>query len=154
MRRASVAEYATAIDIRATPDEVFDYLVTPAGLTSWMGQYAELEPFQGGRFAVDIAGSPIRGRYLEVQRPERVTVSWGVAGSAEFPVGSSTVTFVLTATEHGTRVDLHHRDLPESHAVGHRDGWEHFLPRLVARAEGGDPGDDATWVPLRVRGPS
>lgn len=154
MRRASVADYATAIDIRATPDQVFDYLVTPAGLTAWMGQHAELEPVQGGRFLVDIAGSPIRGRYLEVLRPERVTVSWGVAGSDEFPVGSSTVTFTLTATESGTRVDLEHRDLPDSHAAGHRDGWEHFLPRLAARASGSDPGDDTAWVPLRVRGRS
>ena len=56
-----MAEHTTSIEIEAAPQEVFDYLVTPAGLTAWMGQRAVLEPHPGGVFEVDIAGSPIRG---------------------------------------------------------------------------------------------
>ena len=78
-----MAEYATSIEIGASPEEVFEYLVTPGGMTAWMGQRAVLDPCPDGAFDVDVAGSPIRGRYLEVDRPHRLVVSWGVAGSAE-----------------------------------------------------------------------
>ncbi|MFP3787315.1 SRPBCC family protein, partial [Burkholderia sp. SIMBA_024] len=77
---------------------VFEYLVTAEGMTAWMGQYAELDPTPGGRFAVDIAGHAIRGEYLHVEHPRRVVVSWGVAGSETLPAGSSRVEFTLTPT--------------------------------------------------------
>lgn len=142
-----MAEYATSIEIDAPPTKVFDYLTTEAGMTAWMGQHAELDPQPGGGFAVDIAGYPIRGRYLHVEAPTRVVVSWGVAGSADLPAGASTVEFKLTAIEHGTRVDLIHSGLPETELAGHADGWEHFLPRLCIAAPGGDAGSDH-WRPI------
>lgn len=142
-----MAEYATSIEIEASPEEVFQYLVTPDGMTAWMGQRANLDPIPDGAFSVDIAGSPIRGRYLEVDRPHRVVVSWGVAGSADFPPGASVVSFTLTPTAHGTRVDLLHSALPDIVVAGHADGWVHFLPRLLIVAEGGVAGDDG-WAPV------
>ena len=146
-----MAEYATAIDIRATPDEVFEFLVTPAGITAWMGEHADLDPQPGGTFAVDISGAPIRGEYLEVDRPHRVIVSWGMAGSDDFPAGMSRVTFTLTPTATGTHVELLHADLPDERVAGHVDGWTHFLPRLTSAAAGMQPSADA-WIPLPWRG--
>lgn len=140
-------EYATSIDIDAPPATVFDHLTTEAGITAWMGQHAELDARPGGRFAVDIAGHAIRGRYLHVEPPTRVVVSWGVAGSADLPAGASTVEFRLTAIERGTRVELVHSGLPETELEGHADGWEHFLPRLRVVAPGGDAGPDR-WRPI------
>jgi uncharacterized protein YndB with AHSA1/START domain len=142
-----VAEYQTSIEIAASPQTVFDYLTTEAGMTAWMGQHADLDPQPAGRFAVDIAGFPSRGEYLHVERPTRVVVSWGVAGSEDLPVGASTVDFRLTATETGTRVDLVHSGLPDTGLAGHADGWEHFLPRLAVAAVGGDAGPDR-WRPI------
>jgi len=142
-----MAEYATSIEIHASPAAVFEYLVTADGMTAWMGQHAVLDPRPGGAFEVDIAGSPIRGEFLEVDRPHRVVVSWGLAGSREFPVGASTVSFTLTATGGGTRVDLLHSGLPEDRGSGHAYGWAHFLPRLRTVAQGGIAVADH-WVPL------
>lgn len=142
-----MAEYATSIEIDAAPADVFDYLVTEAGMTAWMGQHAALDPRPGGSFAVDIAGFPIRGRYLEVERPHRVVVSWGVAGSGDLPAGASTVGFTLTPTTRGTRVDLVHSGLPDAQLAGHADGWTHFLSRLLVVAPGGDAGHD-DWMPI------
>lgn len=142
-----MADYTTSIEIEASPAEVFDYLVTDQGMTAWMGQHAQLDPQVGGEFAVDIAGYPIRGRYLEVARPHRVVVSWGVAGSSDLPAGASAVTFELTATAYGTRVDLLHSNLPDAQVDGHADGWAHFLPRLRIVSVGGSPGED-TWAPI------
>lgn len=147
-----MAEYATSIEIEAAPAEVFDFLVTEAGMTAWMGQHATLDPHLGGDFAVDIAGYAIRGRYLEVDRPCRVVVSWGVAGSPDLPPEASTVEFTLTPTARGTRVDLVHSGLPDAHLEGHADGWTHFLPRLRTVASGGDAGED-DWVPIEASRP-
>lgn len=129
---------------------MFDFLVTDAGMTTWMGQHAELDPRPGGRFAVDIAGHAIRGRFVEVDRPRRVVFSWGMAGSPDLPPGASTVEFTLVATDQGTRVELVHSGLPEDGLEGHADGWAHFLPRLYIASAGGDPGPDR-WVPIPDR---
>jgi uncharacterized protein YndB with AHSA1/START domain len=145
-----MAEYATSIEIEAAPAAVFDYLVTETGMTAWMGQHATLDPRAGGGFAVDIAGYAIRGRYLEVDRPHRVVVSWGVAGSPDLPPGTSTVEFTLTPTVRGTRADLTHSGLPDAQLDGHADGWTHFLPRLRIVASGGDAGAD-DWAPIEAR---
>lgn len=141
-----MAEYETSIEIEAPPDTVFEYLTTEPGMVAWMGQHAELDPRPGGLFAVDIAGYPIRGRYLHVEAPNRIVVTWGVTGSPDLPEGSTTVEFRLTAVESGTRVELTHSRLPEADLAGHGAGWAHFLPRLRVAAVGGDPGPD-TWQP-------
>lgn len=88
-----MAEFRDSIDIAAPPEVVFDYLTTNTGMVAWMGQYADLEPKTGGRFAVDIAGHPVRGEYLCVEYPSRVVVSWGFFGSDDLPSGASTVEF-------------------------------------------------------------
>lgn len=141
-----MAEFRTSIEIAAPPETVYRFLTTPAGMTAWMGQYAELDPRSGGVFAVDIAGHPVRGEYLHLDQPNRVVVSWGFAGSDDLPAGASTVEFRLTAVPAGTRVDLTHSDLPDTEIPGHADGWTHFLPRLRVAAPGGDAGPD-TWQP-------
>ena len=142
-----MAEFRDSIDIAASPEAVFDYLTTNSGMTAWMGHYADLEPSPGGRFAVDIAGHPVRGEYVLVDHPHRVVVTWGFAGSDDLPPGASTVEFRLTATELGTRVDLCHSDLPDVAVPGHADGWANFMPRLAIAGTGADAGPDM-WKPL------
>jgi uncharacterized protein YndB with AHSA1/START domain len=129
-----VPDYATSIDIEAPPEIVFDHLVTPEGMLAWMGQHAELDPRPGGLFAVDINGNPVRGRYLEVDPPRTVVVTWGVAGSDVLPAGSSRVEFRLTAIAVGTRLDLTHTDLPAVEQPKHAAGWSHYLPQLAHAA--------------------
>lgn len=145
-----MAEYRDSVDIDAAPEVVFDYLVTEAGMTAWMGQHATLDPRVGGVFAVDIAGHPVRGQYLRVERPRRVVVSWGFAGSAELPAGASTVEFRLVPHGTGTRLHLTHSGLPGTAVRGHADGWTHFLARIAVAAVGRDPGPDP-WRPLPDR---
>lgn len=141
-----MAEHRTSIDIDAAPEDVFHFLVTDTGMTLWMGQWASLGPVPGGEFAVDIAGHPARGMFLEVDPPRRVTVTWGFAGNETLPPGSSTVSFELTPVSAGTRVEVVHTDLPERDVRGHVDGWSHFLTRLARAAQGEQlPAD--TWKP-------
>jgi uncharacterized protein YndB with AHSA1/START domain len=136
-------DYSTTITIEATADEVFDHFTDPELLTSWMGDFARLDPTPGGEFTVDINGVPVRGAYLHIERPNRLVISWGHAGSDQLPPGTSAVEITFTE-QPGPRtlVELVHRNLPEAQLDGHAVGWGHFLPRLSTTASGHDPGPD------------
>ncbi|HEX8804499.1 MAG TPA: SRPBCC domain-containing protein [Acidimicrobiales bacterium] len=138
--------FATSVRIAARPDQVFPYLTDPSLIVRWMGEWAELEAEPGGGFSVDIGGVPIRGRYVLVEPPHRLVLTWGAAGHETMPAGSTTVDITLRADGDGTVVDLVHRDLPPDEQPKHEVGWGHFLPRLVTVAAGGDPGPDL-WGP-------
>jgi uncharacterized protein YndB with AHSA1/START domain len=134
--------FTASVHIEAEPERVFAYFTDPAAMVRWMGDYALLVPEPGGEFAVDVNGVPVRGRYLEVEPPHRLLISWGHAGSDRLPPGTSTVEVRLTPAAGGTDVELVHRDLPDAELPGHARGWPHFLGRLVIAAAGGDPGPD------------
>ena len=137
------AEPLTAsVHIEAAPEQVFEYFTSPEALVRWMGDYAVLQPTPGGAFEVDINGVPVRGRYLEVEPPHRLLVSWGHAGSDRLPPGASTVEVRLSPAGGGTQVEIEHRDLPADLGAGFGRGWPHFLQRLAVAAAGGDPGPD------------
>jgi uncharacterized protein YndB with AHSA1/START domain len=60
-----------------------------------MGDYAVLDPVPGGQFTLDINGVPVRGCYLAVERPRRLLISWGHAGSERLPPGASTLEVIF-----------------------------------------------------------
>jgi uncharacterized protein YndB with AHSA1/START domain len=137
------AEPLTAsVHIEAAPEQVFEYFTSPEAIVRWMGDYALLRPAPGGAFEVDINGVPVRGRYLEVEPPHRLLISWGHAGSDRLPPGASTVEVRLSPAGGGTRVEIEHRDLPEDMRDAFGRGWPHFVARLAVAAAGGDPGPD------------
>jgi uncharacterized protein YndB with AHSA1/START domain len=145
-RPSAISEYVAHIDIAAPPRVVFDHLTTVRGLLAWMGDWAELSPQPGGVFAVNIQGAPIRGHFLEVEPPHRVVVSWGMAGSADFPAGTSRLEFRLEPLGAGTRLHMRHSGLPETRADTHARGWTHYLARLRTAGGGADPGPDAGFL--------
>jgi uncharacterized protein YndB with AHSA1/START domain len=123
--------YTASVVIAARPEHVFAYFTEPAAMVRWMGEYAVLDATPGGEFTVDIDGVPVRGRYLEVEPPHRLLISWGHAGSERLPPGASTVEVLLRSAEAGTEVQIIHSGLPEPEATKHAEGWPHFLARLV-----------------------
>jgi uncharacterized protein YndB with AHSA1/START domain len=138
----SIDEYRSEVRIEAQPHEVFPYLTDSALMVRWMGDWADLDPVEDGRFIVDINGVPIRGRYLAVEPPHRVVFSWGAAGNDNHPPESTTVEITLRAEGAATVLELVHRQLPPDEFPQHGIGWSHFLGRLVIAASGGDPGID------------
>jgi uncharacterized protein YndB with AHSA1/START domain len=137
------AEPITAsVHIEAQPERVFAYFTEPEAIVRWMGDCARLDPIAGGEFTLDIRGVPARGRYLELEPPRRLVISWGYAGSDRLPPCASTVEVRLSPERGGTRVDLEHRDLPADEIPGHASGWTHYLARLSVAAAGGNPGAD------------
>ena len=128
----TVAEVLTAtVRIGASPADVFPYFIDPALLVQWIGESADLHPEPGGRFALDIGKTPVRGEYVEIEPPRRVVFTWGVAGKDSLPPGSTTVEIVLTADGPDTVVQLFHHDLPAEEFDSHLEGWTAKLDQLV-----------------------
>jgi uncharacterized protein YndB with AHSA1/START domain len=138
----AIEPLTASVHIEASPEQVFEYFVSPEAIVRWMGDYALLEPSPGGAFEVDINGVPVRGRYLEVEPPHRLLISWGHAGSDRLPPGASTVEVRLSPAGGGTRVEIEHRDLPQDMRDAFGRGWPHYVARLAVAAAGGDPGPD------------
>jgi len=141
----SAEPYTSMVRIDAAPDQVFDYFVTPHLLVSWMGRRAVLEPRPGGEFSLDVYRVNVRGRYVVVDRPKRLVISWGHEGSSLLPPGASMVEVTFTRDGAGTLVKVTHSGLPEEELGNHAMGWAHFLGRLEAVAAGRDPGPDP-WL--------
>jgi uncharacterized protein YndB with AHSA1/START domain len=145
--------FACSVRIDAAPDRVFDYFVKPDLLVSWMGRRARLEPRPGGEFSLDVYRINVRGRYLVVDRPKRLLITWGHEGSELLPPGTSTVEVTFTPDASGTIVEIVHRDLPGPEVANHEMGWRHFLERLTRAGAGQDPGPDP-WLTLEPPRPN
>ncbi len=131
--------YRDSIHIAAEPRAVFEYFVNPGALVRWMGDEAVLDPRPGGQFTLFIGDRTIEGRYVQVEPPRRVVISWGRRGSRDLPPQSSILEVDLTEEDGGTRVTINHSGLPDSELTRHALGWRHYFQRLRVAAEGGDP---------------
>lgn len=128
--------FEASIFIEAPPEEVFEYFTEAGALTTWMGDRAVVEPQPGGRFIVHFEDRVVEGRYLAVEFPRRVVVTWGRHGSVRLPPGGSTLEVTFAAEAGGTRVTVSHDGLPDPERELHAMGWAHYLPRLAAVAGG------------------
>lgn len=130
-------EFRDSIHIDADPAVVFDYFTKPEALVRWMGDRAIVDPRPGGQFTLFFDERAVEGRYIEIDRPRRVVISWGRAGSKAFPPHASTLEVTLTPEAGGTRVAIVHTGLPGSERSRHALGWRHYLARLAIVAAGG-----------------
>ena len=127
--------------IKARPSIVFDALITPEGIASWRGPnggpvlVAETDTQVGGRFRVrfrmlDGSEHESSGEYLEVVRPERLSMSWRWTGGVEDP-GESLVEIRLRAIVEGTELTFTHSRLrDEESRRSHEEGWTGALGKL------------------------
>ena len=139
------------IEIDASPETVWSFLVEPDKATRWMGETASFDARPGGEYRVGvIPGHTASGEFVELDRPHRLVFTWGwepgPEGPNPVPPGSSTIEIELEQNGAGTRLRFTHRDLPDVAAVeSHAHGWDHYLARLATAAAGGDPGEDP-WI--------
>jgi uncharacterized protein YndB with AHSA1/START domain len=130
------------VRIKAPPEVIFPYFTDPAKMIEWKGTEAMLDPRPGGVYRVNVTGrETARGEYLEITPYSRIVFTWGWEEGPITP-GSTTVEVLLIPDGDGTIVRLSHAGLSGEALDTHVMGWEHFLPRLVIVAEGGDPGVD------------
>ena len=133
-----------SVHIAAPPETVFTFFTDPVRYAQWMGSHATLEPVPGGAYRVDMRdGVQAAGQFVEVDPPHRLVFTWGWTHDQAVAPGSTRVVVTLVEEDGGTRVVLHHYDLPDDgQREHHGKGWELYLARLGVKATGGDPGPD------------
>ena len=133
------------IHIDAPPEIVYEYLTLPDKIAQWMGLEIDVDPRPGGIFRISPNGvDVILGAYVETTPYSKVSFTWGFDGEGHgVPAGSSIVEITLEPTESGTFLRLVHRNLlDEEWRARHDSGWDHYLLRIAAAAEGHPVGPD------------
>jgi uncharacterized protein YndB with AHSA1/START domain len=141
------------VRIAARAETIFPFLTDAEKMARWIGMSAALDPRPGGSFRLDMGGgNVIIGEFLAVEPHQRVVFTWGWEGQGSaVPSGSSTVEITLIPDGDGTLLRLRHLGLPADQVPLHATGWEHYLARLIAAGEGGDPGPDV-WEEAESEG--
>lgn len=140
------------IVIDGSPDEIYAFLTDPAKIARWIGTEIDVDPKPGGVFRIvpnhrDI----ILGEYRETIPSRKVSFTWGFDGPGHTVyAGSTLVEITLEREGSGTRLRLVHRGLSGEARERHAFGWDHYLSRIKAVAEGTDPGVDAFSDPAIV----
>ncbi len=151
-KRTDVVE--VEVRIAARPETIFPFFTDPKKMVKWKGVKAELEPKPGGRYRVDINGRDIaNGTFVQLEPFKRIVYTWGWEGEGSpVPPGSSTVEVTLIPDGKTTIVRLRYYDLPEPARETHKEGWKHYLGRLIEAGEGRDPGVDPMTMPAPKKG--
>ena len=127
--------------VAVSPAEVFSYFTDADKWTAWQGTEAEIELVAGGVWRVNVTGDGFAsGRVVEVVENERVVFTWGWEEGPPVLPGSTRVAIELVPDGDGTLIRLTHSGLPPDLVDIHGHGWEHYVSRLAAVAEGRDPG--------------
>jgi activator of HSP90 ATPase len=125
------------VNIKASPDRVYDVLLDAKSFSEFTGAPAEIDPKSGGAFSC--FGGIISGRNVELMANRRIVQAWRVA---IWPEGHySIVKFELQPHGSGTRLVMDHVGFPEGmreHLNGeeaeggwHRRYWDPLLCRGV-----------------------
>ena len=101
----------------------------------------------GDAFHLDLDGTVITGRYIEVDPPHRLVIEWNRQGTdtatptpAPAPAPApALIEITLTPTGDGTRVNVQLSGLsPEDEAVN-LQRWARHLDRIATALAGGEP---------------
>lgn len=112
-------------EIQASASQVFKALTTPSIIEKWSGAPAEMQALPGAAFS--LWGGQIIGKNLEVVPDKKLVQEWR---ESSWPVPSK-VTFTITPTANGSRIDLLHEDVPAASAKDIDSGWrEYYLGPL------------------------
>ena len=146
------ASFSVTDVIPASADRIYQAWLDPTEHSAMTGGAATAEPRVGGQFSA--WDGYITGRVLELEPGRRIVQAWR---TNEFPDGApdSRVEIVLEPIEGGTRIILHHTNVPDDQRSDYEQGWrDHYFQPMrsyfmsAARVPtGAPPADvDAGWV--------
>jgi uncharacterized protein YndB with AHSA1/START domain len=144
----AAAPIVKEINIAAPCEIVYEYLTQPDKIVQWMGFDAEVDPKPGGIFRLKPnRHNVLRGSYIETTPFSKVSFSWGFEGEGhELPAGSTLVEISLEEIQTGTKLRLVHSGFADREwRDDHSTGWDHYIQRIAAAAEGHPLGRDP-WL--------
>jgi uncharacterized protein YndB with AHSA1/START domain len=125
--------------VAAPPERVWHALTDPAAVNGWFWPHldpateVDLRVDGGYRFSGPAAGIAVKGRYVEIEEPDRLVFTWQWDGDDE-PKGeeeASLVTIELGPSLRGTTLSLTHELIRDGAARDrYAQGWRDCLERL------------------------
>jgi len=111
--------------IPATTRQIYDAWLDSRGHTEMTGSAAEAKAAEGASFSA--WGGYIKGRNLKLEPGRRIVQSWRTTRfTADDP--DSEIEVLLEPVDGGTKLTLHHRNVPDGHAGYQNGGWqEHYF---------------------------
>ena len=142
--------------IAAAPDRVYAALVDPEALTAWLppdgmsGRFERFDAKPGGSYRLvltyaDASGAPgkttadsdvVEAHFVEIVPGVRVVQAVNFVSDDPAQDGTMTMTWAVTAVEHGTRVEFKAENVPAGiSADDHAAGLTSSLANLAAHLE-------------------
>jgi activator of HSP90 ATPase len=116
------------VPLKAGPQRIYEALLDSGQFTAITGRPAEIDPHEGGAFA--LFGGIISGRSVELVPNQRIVQAWRPASWD--PGVYSIVKFELTPQGPGTLIVFDHTGFPEGKYDGLLSGWnEHYWGPLA-----------------------
>jgi uncharacterized protein YndB with AHSA1/START domain len=97
-------------------------------------------PRPGDAFHLDLDGTVIAGRYIEVDPPHRLVIGWDRQGTDKATPTPAFIEITLTPTGDGTNVKVQFSGLSAEDAAFYRQLWARYLDRIAAAFAGAEPG--------------
>ncbi len=127
-----------AVDVRGTPERLFELLTEPGWLVRWWPDVAELEPRVGGRVRMTFRGgeSVVTGTVTRFEPPVALGLTWV---RAESPGVTTQIELTVVPVSEGRcRVEVVHSgwETTPDRRPPHEQGWTHYLGCLADLAQG------------------
>ena len=106
--------------IPATPQQIYDAWLDSRGHTKMTGSAARAKPVEGATFSA--WGGYIKGKNLNLEPARRIVQSWRTTKFAKQDRDSQ-IEVLLEPVPEGTRLTLHHTNVPDGHAGYQDGGW-------------------------------
>ncbi len=107
------------VTFKAAPHAVYEALMDSKLHAAFSGGQVHISREVGGEY--DSYDGYISGKNLELVPDKKIVQSWR---AVDWPEGHfSTVTFLLTPVEGGTRLDFTHTDVPDGTEAEFEQGW-------------------------------
>lgn len=121
MKTSTIKQTAT---IPASPQEVYDALMTSSGHTKFTGEKAVIGKKAGDSYSA--YGGYISGKNVELIPGEKIVQTW-IAMEEQWPEGhESLITFKLSAKGKNTLITFTHENIPEVIARNFVTGWKDY----------------------------
>jgi uncharacterized protein YndB with AHSA1/START domain len=96
-------------------------------------------PRPGDALHLDLDGTVIADRYIEVDPPHRLVIGWDHQGTDKATPTPAVIEITLTPTGDGTNVKVELSGLSEEETAFYRQLWERQLDRIAAASAGAEP---------------
>ena len=97
-------------------------------------------PRVGDGFHLDLDGTVIAGRYIELDPPHRLVIEWDRQGTNKATPTPTCIEITLTPTGNGTTVKVQFSGLSAADVAFYQQLWARHLDRIAAAFAPAEPG--------------